>query len=134
MRLTRVVLRLLLCGLLLSLSALLAAQTTQWGTPRFHASMPSTAESVNANNLDGTISIPILSKAGRGVRFYLTRVYNSAIYTNAGGQFQPVGTPADQRLQPDPLLGLADAEPGRHHGDSVAERRQLPDAAGRLSL
>ena len=81
------------CLLLFSLFCLtgLMAQTTQWGTPRFHSSLRSSNESVYANNLDGTISIPIISKPGRGKSFYLTRVYNSAIYTGVG-QFQPVGT------------------------------------------
>jgi RHS repeat-associated protein len=64
------------------LAALAApAQQVVTGFPPFSSQTPSTFDTVNNANLNVFFAIPVVSKAGRGMPFQYTLVYNSSVWS-----------------------------------------------------
>lgn len=59
----------------------------QLGTPEFHEALRSQIDSLYSVNLDVQLEHTIISKPGRGIPFYLKRVYHSSVISEGYGKF-----------------------------------------------
>jgi hypothetical protein len=82
----------LLMAVLLSASVAPAQQVVT-GLPPFSSSTPSTFDTVNNANLNVLFSIPVVNKAGRGMAFLYSLVYNSSMYSKWNSIGNLVWTP-----------------------------------------
>ncbi|HXX18646.1 MAG TPA: RHS repeat-associated core domain-containing protein [Candidatus Acidoferrum sp.] len=81
-----------LLGLFLVNSLSVSAQALQTGTPPFGSFAEGTFDTVNLQNLDVHFTIPILHKAGRGLPLNLDLSYDTQVWTNFGGTWQPASS------------------------------------------
>ncbi len=92
--------RILLLVGLFSVSAGLASAQVTTGTPPFGSFGGGPVDTINLANLNAHISIPVFSKAGRGIPFNYNISYDTSIWT-------PVGTSGSQTWAPTGAFGWA---------------------------
>jgi RHS repeat-associated protein len=87
------VLRLALLFAALLLCALPARAQVVTGSPPFSSSTPSTFDTVNDANLNVSFAVPVVSKAGRGIPFNYSLVYNNSVWVPYNSSGASVWTP-----------------------------------------